>query len=373
MLKYLILIIAVFILSKDILSLSSDKKIFLKNTFHGFELKYPSKWIATEDCKSQNLKKMCQITFQHNNEILTFRSTNTNWSDLLPLIHLKRLKNKQEIFIDGVNGFLFDVDDGRKYITLTRENIVYEFAGEKELVDILIAEFKFADIVPLQKKKVEFTRPDTKALPKEVALWLKNAKKIDTTRFATSYVFAGKQYIFARSDKNKKHNVKILNVLLEDGKEIIVEVDFKKQQKGKVYDVIFIDDFGLPLKFVQKGDDEYMSIYTLSGTEKLKNIVAESRLIKIFSPAPGAIAKNRITVCGISIPPEGTINYRLTDKNKKVIKDGFITTQVNNNWNYFEFSIPTSEIKTKNALLQLYIDDFETGKKESIFIPLKIK
>lgn len=238
--------------------------------------------------------------------------------------------------------------------------------------------------------------PMEAGMPEEVRNWVENSLKFDLTDFANAKEFDGKQYLFVRSGTGGFRGgrlIQIIDVIVEQ-EEVAVKVEFTKpplaqQIPDNLYDLVYIEATGLPVRFVPIAD-EAIFIASLTGIHYLPDIVAQSRTIKVFAPAPNEVVGRKFSVSGVANVFEATVLYRLLDVNQNILVDGFITagqlasdftreTVIPHtvlNWNYFTFDLraPENVVTGDDLTLELYWESPQDGTRANLVaIPLKFE
>ncbi|MBS3975818.1 MAG: hypothetical protein KGZ75_03685 [Syntrophomonadaceae bacterium] len=244
------------------------------------------------------------------------------------------------------------------------------------------------------------------ATPEEVRSWVQNSLKFDISDFANAKEFDGKQYLFVRSGiggrdgpKPFERLVQIIDVLVL-AEEVVAKVSFIKPSPAQkitpndLYDVVYIKATGLPVKFVPIADEEIF-IKSLANIHYLPDIVAHSRSIKVFAPAPNEVVGRKFSVSGVDNTKE--LSYWLLDANKNALLSG-LTMGVQapgftrnpviieehllgpRYWTYFSFDIKVPENIVDGADLILGFGTYEDGVADGVFgevegfnIPLKFE
>lgn len=233
-----------------------------------------------------------------------------------------------------------------------------------------------------QQKRVSFIRPAIQTLPQQVRNWLENCLKLDMTRFAHSIELNGKQYLFAAAGKinSGNHSVEISDITtMQD--EIVVQVKFtrlppKKKKGQRHYDLVSIKALDLNIRFKPIGDDDYISITRLVGIDRIPNIVAQSRAIKVFTPKPGEVIDQKFTVTGVARVFEANVLYRVFNKHGNRLLVGSVTAASALDWGYFSIDLTLPPLLAQSALLtlELYGEDAKEGReKDTVTIPLKVE
>ncbi|MBS3943378.1 MAG: hypothetical protein KGZ32_03895 [Dethiobacter sp.] len=237
------------------------------------------------------------------------------------------------------------------------------------------------------------------AIPEEVRSWVENSMKFDVAYFVNAQEFGGKQYLFVRSGTGGfepfERLVEIIDVLVME-EEVAVRVSFSKPSPGQqialedLYDVVYIEATGLPVRFVPIAHEEIF-FRSLAGIHYLPDIVAQSRSIKVFAPAPGEVVGRKFSVSGVDNLKE--VHYVLRDADQNVLDSGlgmgarapgFTRDPViieehlrgSSYWMYFTFDIQVPEHVADGAdlILSLFWSSPREGDKpDFVDIPLKFK
>lgn len=249
--------------------------------------------------------------------------------------------------------------------------------------------------VPPEEKANSFARPTTQELPQNVKGWLENSLKFDLLDFANAKEYNGKQYLFVRSltgGFRGERLVQITDVVVAE-EEVVVNVKFNKPAPAQrvalsdIYDLVRIEATGLPARFVPIAD-EHILITSITGIHYLPNIVAQSRLIKVTSPAPNEVVGRRFSVSGIANAFEATLQYRLLDNNQNTLDGGFTTALqvapgftrepvVSDDgaglWRYFDIGlmVPENIATGENLVIKIY--DIASVELSQVVIPIKTR
>mgnify|MGYP006297375685 CR=1 FL=1 len=209
------------------------------------------------------------------------------------------------------------------------------------------------------KNKIE-TRKD---YPQTVYIWLENMKK---------YFVAGdikinqERYVIVNWGEKRSggYEVKIQNIK-EKEKEIEVIVLFQKPEKESNIQVItyptavkLIENPEKKITFVAKGAEEYIPV--IRGKQPVTPFQSESENIKIMKYS---LNNNQLIIEGLARIFEANINYNITNKDKKILKEGFITASTGApDWGYFKIELETPE----NAhYINLFSRSMKDGSKEN--------
>ena len=378
------------------------------NSEHGYNVKYPRDLELEEGFDRRDFFQMTDLGLRDKalgDRVFYVRATDIGWGIFMPIIHQARLVKDSErtVLIDDVEGTQFKIEDlpKTKYISIERNNVLYEFIGEEELFDQILATFEFIELTKPKQRQLSFTRPAVEALPQEVRNWVENSLKFDMASFGNAIELDGKQYLFIASGARgsvDNHLVEITDVVIVGQEEVVVKAKFAKlppdqpaiQVPHNPYDLVYIEATGLQARFVPTGDDEYMSIASLSGTDHLPTIVAQSRGIKVFAPVPNEMVGRKFSVSGVANVFESTVLYRLLDAEQNRLVDGFTTAtalapnftrepvipSAATNWGYFTFdlAVPETVVAGADLVLELYWESPKEGAEvDLIVIPLKFE
>jgi hypothetical protein len=238
------------------------------------------------------------------------------------------------------------------------------------------------------------------AVPEEVRSWVEDSLKFDMGHFANAQEFGGKQYLLVRSGTGGfepfERLVEITDVLIMED-EVAVRVSFTKPSPDRqiapedLYDAVCIEATGLPVRFVPIAE-EWIFISSLSGIHYLPDIVAHSRFIKVFAPAPGEVVGRKFSVSGVANTFEATVYYGLSDVDWNPLDSGFLRAGdlapgftadpvVKDewlgvgDWRYFTFDLQVPEHVADGA--KLYLSVFEVcpgdGDVDKARLPLTFK
>ncbi|MFO8192124.1 MAG: Gmad2 immunoglobulin-like domain-containing protein [Bacillota bacterium] len=206
-------------------------------------------------------------------------------------------------------------------------------------------------------------------LPEEVETWVEYSKDMF---LGQSRRVDGTLYLLATYGEKPGggYDVEITGVEETDNR-LMVTVHFSEPEEGEQviqtltypYDLIAIDDPGLPVEFVAVGTESYLP--GLMGIEELPPVKVGSRWIKIFSPAPGTTVENIFTVEGIANVFEGTVQYHLYTVENETLSEGF-TTGAMGDWGYFSFklTIPGGIESDTSLILELFTLSPRDGTRE---------
>lgn len=252
-----------------------------------------------------------------------------------------------------------------------------------DTVDLPLERFNEEDIMSLPGEKIEITRVRQPELPGEVSSWFHNARRLDAMPVAISKVHDDKTYLYASWGMRPTggYAVTILGAIQKDD-EIIVRVGFRRpgpedmvtQAFTHPFDIAAIPVTEYPVRFTIDRTDYPRTLSTIRGIEDLKEIVAESRLIKVFSPGPNTAVNRDFEVTGIANVFEATVQYRVRGDEDTIIYEGFTTASAAIDWGYFSFNVSLNDLDRipDEVTLELYWIDAEDGsERDMVIIPLR--
>jgi hypothetical protein len=215
-------------------------------------------------------------------------------------------------------------------------------------------------------------------LPPEIEAWLEDSLMLFLGQ-ARSY--EGKLYLLATYGEQMTGGFIVEIVTIEEEADrLVVTVNFSDPGGDEMvtqaltypFDLVVIDDPGLPVEFMATGSQDYLP--TLYGLEYLPSGSHGSQWIRIFKPLPGDPVDDRFKVEGIGNVFEGNIQYRLLDADHKRLDEGF-TTAAMGDWGFFSFEMETGGLISGSALvLELFTGSPKDGSEENLVsIDLTVK
>ncbi len=257
--------------------------------------------------------------------------------------------------------------------------------SDNETVEQLPEEFNELEHMTTPEESIAVTHIRERDLPDEVKTWFDNSRRLDAMPTAISKVHGDKTYLYVSWGERPTggYEVSIIDALRRRD-EIIVRVRYRRPAPDAMvtqaitypFDLATIPITGYPVRFVQAETESPRTPATLRGIENLKNIVAESRLIKVFSPAPDTNVSDEFEVTGIANVFEATVQYRIRNGEGAIIKEGFTTAAAASDWGYFTLNVSVAGLvqQSENITLELYCIDAEDGSERDIVaIPLRMK
>lgn len=210
------------------------------------------------------------------------------------------------------------------------------------------------------------------SLPAEVDAWFKSSLDMF---IGQSFPYEGILYLLVTYGEKPTggYNVEITGISEEENKLVVTanftepgEDDMVTEAFTYPYDLVAIEDPGLPVLYIAAGAENYLP--TLYGLEHLEPISAGSQWIKIFSPWPGEIVARQFSVAGVANVFEGNVQYRLITAEGEELAGGF-TTGAMGDWGYFSFTLSIADqIKSgTKLLLELYTESPRDGKIQDWF------
>ncbi|MBI2873619.1 MAG: GerMN domain-containing protein [Firmicutes bacterium] len=121
-----------------------------------------------------------------------------------------------------------------------------------------------------------------------------------------------------------------------------------------------------------RGDGGPVAAVEIPLTVEKPRVVAESKQIKVYSPAPGSVVSGGFELHGVAQVYEGTVSYDLTIDGVPVLQD--FTTAHDFDWGIFRKAVKLPAGKRGEAVLRLYSESAEDGSPMFIVeIPLTIQ
>lgn len=219
-----------------------------------------------------------------------------------------------------------------------------------------------------------FTRIAEEDLPPALRGWADNSR---TMQIAHSKVYQNKRYILASYGEKPSggYSIAIEDVVIGDD-NIIVTVNYTDPAPGSnvtdaltyPMDFVYIGNLDLPIEYKGTGE-EYVP--TLVGIEELPEIVAQSKFIKIFDPAPDTRIPPSFTVEGVANVFEGAISCRLRDAQGNFSQEIQATAGMGD-WYFFQVDMEVPEEFEDSFHLELFTYSAKDGSIENLVqIPLK--
>lgn len=215
-------------------------------------------------------------------------------------------------------------------------------------------------------------------LPEEISAWVEDSL---TLFLGQTRIHNGKLYLLVTYGEKPTggYLVEITDITERDD-HLEVTINFTDPAEDEMvtqaltypYELVVIDDPGLPVDFVATGSQEYLP--TLYGLEYLPVGNYGSEWIRVFRPLPGDQVENSIIVEGIGNVFEGNIQYRLLDAGGIILAEGF-TTAMMGDWGFYSFELAASGLVSGSAiLLELFTESAKDGSIENLVsIELTVK
>lgn len=344
---------------------------------HGFQITLQPMWDLEQTLEYQQRAIMSLVIIRlkegsGHSSIAYVRSTDSAWQNFMPIYRPQHLdlQSERAITIDGVEAKRFNLGFFRGvYVTTGRNGVIYEFSGDGQFLDQLFSRFKWHERVKQIQTRVAFERPPSSELPPEVTDWVNNCLKLDMTAFALSREFNGRQYVFVASGRrpNGDHAVRIAEVVRLGDEVLMTKVMFTKRAANAppskkvlvLYDLVTFPATGMAVQFTLEGPERPARVASLAGISELREIVAQSRSIKVFEPAPEAKVQRTLTVAGIANVFEANVLYRLLNSEGQRLHSGTTTAAATLDWGYFSITltIPQSVRSGEKLALELFTLD----------------
>ncbi|MTI94585.1 MAG: protease complex subunit PrcB family protein [Firmicutes bacterium] len=219
-----------------------------------------------------------------------------------------------------------------------------------------------------------FTRMEAEELPEPVREQLENIR----TMFVGMDVFyEDRRYILVSYGEQPSggYNAEITDVTVGDS-AVTITVHFTEPEPGsQVTDQItwprdsgWISERMLPVQFAATGIDTHVP--HLIGIDNLPPIVAESRWVKLFEPAPVTTIGNEFTVSGVANVFEGSLLWRLLTVDGNVLVEGMDIAGMGD-WYPFEFTVEVPETEVTELALEVFTESAKDGSVENLVtVPL---
>lgn len=220
---------------------------------------------------------------------------------------------------------------------------------------------------------------EQETLPEEIAAWIENSQN---TWLAQEKIYDDLMYLLVTYGEKPTGGYAVdIQQVVESEEEIIVKVAFTQPGEDDIvtqaithpYDLFAMQPTEKPVVYEVIGDESYVP--TLVGMETLSPIMAESRGIKIFRPAPEEKVATSFTFEGIANVFEGNVLYRLSNEEGEELVFDF-TTGAMGDWGAIEetIQIPDTVEDGETLLLEFFTESAKDGSiQDLIEIPLHVK
>lgn len=207
------------------------------------------------------------------------------------------------------------------------------------------------------------------ALPAEIIRWVDYSRQLF---LAQAREYEDLLYILVTYGEKPTggYRVDISKIAEEDG-SLNVTVNFSDPGEENVtqvftypYDLEIIESPGLPVEFQAEGDRSFVPM--LKGLDWLPPLAAGSEDIRIISPDRETVPRE-FTLEGIELVFEGTVIYRILDKDGVELDRGF-TTGHGYDWGYFvqDIVVPEEIRSGEEFLLEVYSESAKDGSIENL-------
>jgi hypothetical protein len=207
-------------------------------------------------------------------------------------------------------------------------------------------------------------------LPEEISTWVEESLMLF---LGQARVYNDKLYLLVTYGEKPTggYSVAITDITERDDR-LEVTINFTDPAEDEMvtqaltypYELVVIDDPGLPVDFIATGAQEYLP--TLYGLEYLPVGNYGSEWIRVFRPQPGDQVEDSIIVEGIGNVFEGNIQYRLLDADGTLLDEGF-TTAMMGDWGFYSFVVKTGGLASGSAIvLELFTESAKDGSVENL-------
>ena len=363
-------------------------EVAYRNTTLGFALEGKTDWEISESTDRRDGRSIVLLTLEKEERRVDFRASNVDRDQLKPLVRIdQRARDAQEEFLihdnPGIRTHLQRF--GNDYVRFKIDNITYEITGKPGDVDAVMDELILFEAVEEGVERVVVKEVRRGELPDTVQQWFDNLMKLDRMPMAQTMKYDSKQYIFATwgSRPTGGYSVKIREAVQRED-SIYVEIEYTSPRPGEMvtqafthpYVIAVIDEPEKPVRIQKAPEARPRSLARLRGIEELPDIKAESRSIKVFSPAPNTEVSDPVKVTGVANVHEANVEYRVLDEAGQIIKDGFTTAAAAYEWGYYEFELTLSDKLDSGDqfTVELFYTDMKDGERRDIVsIPLNMK
>ena len=224
-----------------------------------------------------------------------------------------------------------------------------------------------------------FIQVSFEELPENLQAWVENSKEMN---LAQEKEQDGRRYLLVTYGMKETGGYEVVIKEVGVNRDIVEAlVEFTRPEPGQnvteaityPYDIVYTKPTNLPLEFIPTGDEEHIN--SLVGINELKEIVASSPGIKVFTPAPGDQVERTFTVQGVANVFEGTIQYRLKDEEGDILFNNFTTAGMLD-WYFFEIliDVPAPIEDGSEFTIELFTESAKDGSEGNLLsLPLSLK
>lgn len=223
-------------------------------------------------------------------------------------------------------------------------------------------------------------RPSPASLPADVAAWARNSLPLYAgqalARGEATYVLVG----WGEQPEGAKVEIVGVDRTSDEPAGVRVTVRFTPAPPGPSsrvstpQDLVVVRLRDAKVEWLVEGDPNARVPLVLAPVEP---IVAGSRWIKLFTPAPGGVVTSGFRLSGLANVFEGTVNYRLVlgqgDGTGSVVGQGFATGAMGD-WGRFETAVTfPREAAGQPATLEVFWISPADGSEQDLFrVPLTL-
>jgi len=223
-----------------------------------------------------------------------------------------------------------------------------------------------------------WSRPDLTKVPEEVAQWVANSLPLDAGQAKT---VGDKTYLLVTwgpQPQGSKVEIIAVEQVPPGSTDLDVTVRYTKPsgesgaaETVRPYDLVVANLAAGEVSWVVEGQPEARVMQVLG---EVRPIVAESRWIKLFSPAPGARVSPGFVLAGLANVFEGTVNFRLLTAAGDVLIPESYTTAAMGDWGPFReelrYDLPAGVAETEGVLEVYWISPMDGSRLDLITVPL---
>jgi hypothetical protein len=230
-----------------------------------------------------------------------------------------------------------------------------------------------------------WSRPDPAGLPDEVRQWVEMSLPLDAGQARN--IGEGTYLLLTYGPQPEGAAAEILDVarVTPGGQAITVTAKYTPAPSGtagsgpaRPYDLVLVSFATTDVTWVLDGNPNGHVMQVL---DPLQPIVAASRWIKLFTPAPGATVSSPFTMSGLASVFEGTVNFRVLDASGQEIVPIGWSTGAMGDWGLFtkdiEYVLPAGLVDPASGWAEATLEVFWISAEDGayggvIVIPLRL-
>ncbi len=191
-----------------------------------------------------------------------------------------------------------------------------------------------------------FAEHEEVLVPEEIETWIEYSREL---QMGQAREYDGVLYLLATYGQRPTGGYEVeVTDIREEEDQLVVTVNFKEPGEDEVvtdaitypYDVKTTEPTSIPVIFEAEGDLAQLPV--LQDLDWLPEMTAGDENIRLFSPGPKDIVPREFDLEGIELVFEGTVNYRISDREGRELKSGF-TTGHGYNWGSIDVTLEVPE------------------------------